>query len=256
MRTAAMRGRERIDDIMIAQINTTALFGIDGHIIEVEGDISNGLPGFDIVGLPDAAVKESKERIRAAIKNSGLVMPSKRITLNLAPADIKKEGAHFDLPMAVGILTASEQLKQPSADSAFLGELSLNGDLRRINGVLPMVISAYQKGIKTIFLPEENAREAAVVEGLTVYGAKSLLDIVMHHTGEKLLSRYCESNNFADFVKNEDIYDFKDVKGQLFVKRALEIAAAGGHNLFKLCLTYPAYGNAVISRSLETDTVA
>ena len=168
---------------MIAQVNTTALYGIDGFIVEVEADISNGLPGFDIVGLPDTAVKESKERIRAAIKNSGLVMPSKHITLNLAPAHIKKEGAHFDLPIAVGILCASEQFRQPSQDAVFLGELSLNGDLRRINGVLPMVIAAYQKGIKTIFLPEENAREAAVVEGLTVYGAKSLKDIVMHSTG-------------------------------------------------------------------------
>ncbi len=233
---------------MIAQVNSAALFGIDGFIIEVETDISNGLPAFDIVGLPDAAVKESKERIRAAIKNSGLTMPSKRITLNLAPADIKKEGTHFDLPMAVGILTASEQLKQPASDSVFLGELSLNGDLRRVNGILPMVISAYQRGIKIIYLPEENAREAAVIEGISVYGAKCLKDIVMHFTGEKKLSPYRDNVSFSNIDEDGYRYDFRDVKGQAFVKRALEIAAAGGHNI--LMIGPPGSGKTMIAQRI------
>ena len=160
---------------MISMLNSTALCGIDGYIVDVETDISNGMPGFDIVGLPDTAVKESKERIRAAVKNSGLTFPSKRITVNLAPADIKKEGAHFDLSIALGILAASEQLDgKMCGDAIFLGELSLNGDLRRINGVLPMVISAYQRGIRKVFLPVENANEAAVIEGVQVLVPRAL----------------------------------------------------------------------------------
>ena len=149
---------------MISKLNSTSLSGIDGYIVNVETDISSGLPGFDIVGLPDAAVKESKERIRAAIKNTGLTMPSKKITVNLAPADVKKEGAHFDLPIALGILSASGQFSvRDEGEYAFLGELSLDGELRRVSGVLPMVISAYQSGIRRVFLPSENAKEAAVI---------------------------------------------------------------------------------------------
>ena len=220
---------------MIAKVQSCGLIGLDGFIVDVEVDISMGLPAFDIVGLPDTAVKESKERVRSAMKNSNLENPIKRITVNLAPADKKKEGPAYDLPIAIAILIASEQIKINNIkDYMFLGELSLDGKLRPINGALPMVITAMQTGIKKVFLPKQNMDEAAVVSGIDVLGADNLYEIVQHLRGEIEIMPYTVDIDELFKVNNQYPIDFSDVKGQQNVKRALEVAVAGGHNIIVL----------------------
>lgn len=234
---------------MLALVKSCTIYGLESFLVDVEVDISSGLPAFDIVGLPDTAVKESRERVRAAIKNQNFNFPIKRITLNLAPADIKKEGPHFDLPIALGILSATEQLPAESLKQyAVVGELSLDGRTKPVSGILPMAIEVKEKNLKGIMVPEENVEEAAVIQGIEVIGVNSLKEAADFFKGE-LNIKPVRLRNEKDFSPESE-GDFSEVKGQENLKRCLEIAAAGQHNV--IMVGPPGSGKTMVARRIPT----
>jgi magnesium chelatase family protein len=235
---------------MLAKVSSGAVIGLDGAIVEVEVDISSGLPAFTIVGLPDAAVQEARERVRAAIRNSGCTFPMKRIVVNLAPADLKKAGPAYDLPIAVCILMSSEQVSAKVDNIMFLGELSLDGSLRHTNGVLPMVALAHDEGIATVIVPDSDAGEAGLVEGMKIIPIASLAQLVSYLRGEIPAPEYIPDEAPRSTSPFTAVTDLADIKGQEHVKRALEVAAAGGHNVI-MCGP-PGSGKTLLARSLPS----